>query len=168
MPLIFPKTSEILKGRIRRGRDNIYPKWWPKQRKLLVHRLEFGGVPQSCIFSIRSVFKNRNDAEAVQKKHLWNPASSEGAEKPENRLSTMIPKVKQNVANWNPKGTTSEPNADRNASKHRCCSKNTLGEVRDEGLGTLWAPLGRFGLPFCPPPRLCKCPKINQWRTKAT
>jgi hypothetical protein len=63
----------------------------------------------------------------------------------------MIPKVKQNLANWNPKGTQSEPNADQNVSKNQSCFKNTFSEVRDEGLGTILAPLGRFWLPFCRP-----------------
>ena len=78
----------------------------------------------------------------------------------------MIPKVDQKVANLNPKGTTSEPNADRNASKHRCCSKITFGEVRDKGFGTLWAPLDRFGLPFCRPLSFAGVPKSTSGSQK--
>ena len=60
----------------------------------------------------------------------------------------MISKVKPKLANWNPKGTQSEPNAELNASTNQWLSKNTFREVRDEGLGTILAPLGRFWLPF--------------------
>ena len=63
----------------------------------------------------------------------------------------MMPKVKQILANWNPKGTSIEPNADQNASTNQCFSKNTFREVRDEGFGTILAPRGRFWLPFCRP-----------------
>jgi hypothetical protein len=49
-----------------------------------VHRLEFGGVPNSCIFSIRStlkhsirsILKNKRNAQVILKKHMFNPASS--------------------------------------------------------------------------------------------
>ena len=60
----------------------------------------------------------------------------------------MIRKMKQPLANWNSKGTTSEPNADQNALTNQCFSKNTFGEVRDYGFGIILAPLGRLGLPF--------------------
>ena len=58
----------------------------------------------------------------------------------------MIPKVKPKLANSNPKGTTSEPNAEQNASTNQWLSKNAFREVRDKGSGTILAAFYRFGL----------------------
>ena len=82
---------------------------------------------------------------------MFNLARLSGAEKPWDILSKMMPKVNQFIANWNPKGTTVEPNADQNASTNQRFSKNTFREVRDEGFDTILVPRGRFRLPFCRP-----------------
>ena len=59
----------------------------------------------------------------------------------------MIPKVKQKVANWNQKGTNTEPKGDQNIKK------KGLGKSRppENEKRRFWAPLGRFGSRFgCP------------------